>query len=309
MHLLRSTSTLALFFLISISLLGQAVSINNTGAPPHPSAILDVSSNTQGMLIPRVNTFPANAAEGLLVYREDLKCFFFNDGADWQIMEGAYASGDGITIDNNNVISMNISGQQAGDMMCYDGTHWLRVPKGQDGDVLVMKNGVPTWEAGTTGGSTTLPPHTVGESFGGGIIFYVDGTGTHGLIAYPSDLPTPLPWSNASSHSLIGANADAIYGGIANTAAIVNAFGPGDYAAKACDDFTGGGFTDWYLPSRFELSMLYNTRNVVGGFTNLFYWSSTEANTTDAWCVAFAIGEVLDDNKWGDARVRPIRAF
>ena len=122
---------------------------------------------------------------------------------------------------------MNLDGQVTGDMMCYDGTNWIRVPKGQDGDVLVMKNGVPTWETGTTGGGTTLPPHTVGESFGGGIIFYVDGTGMHGLIAYPSDLPSALPWSIAPDHSLIGANADAIYGGIANSATIVAAFGPG----------------------------------------------------------------------------------
>ncbi len=29
--------------------------------------------------------------------------------------------------------------------------------------------------------------HKIGEKFGGGIVFYVDATGEHGLIASPSD--------------------------------------------------------------------------------------------------------------------------
>ena len=291
----------------SINLSGQAISINTTGEPPHPSAILDVSSTDKGMLIPRLTSFPVNAAEGLLVYREDLKCFYFNDGQEWKIMEGIYQGGNGINIDQNNTISIEVPGQQAGDMMCYDGSNWIRIPKGQDGDILVIKNGAPQWQNAPA--SNPNPPHYVGESFGGGIVFYVDGTGMHGLIAAPADEAATLSWAPTSTHQLVGANGDAIGAGATNTALIVAAYGPGVYAAQACDDFTGGGFTDWYLPSLFELSLLYNVQNTVGGFSNTFYWSSTEADAGNAQCVFFGNGEVFSDNKSGATNVRAIRAF
>jgi len=49
--------------------------INNNGAPAHPSALLDVSSTTQGTLITRMTTVQRNnivsPAEGLMVYNLD----------------------------------------------------------------------------------------------------------------------------------------------------------------------------------------------------------------------------------------------
>lgn len=298
--------SICIFFLICSwsPLFGQgAISINTTGAPPHESAILDVSSSDKGMLIPRLNAFPANAAEGLLVYREDLKCFYFNDGLEWKIMEGVYREGNGINIDNNNNISLEIPGQTTGDMMCYDGNNWIRIPMGQDGDIMVVKDGIPQWE------SAAAPPVMIGDNLGGGIVFYVDGSGMHGLIAAPTDHNTAVPWAPTSTHVLVGANSDGIGAGAINTTAIVTQYGPGTYAAKVCDDLTTGGLTDWYLPSRTELLLLFNERNTIGGFSSLFYWSSTETDAADAVCVFLGSGEILSDNKTGAARVRAIRAF
>ena len=302
--------TIPLFIItlfLSIQISGQSISINNNGAPPHPSAILDVSSTDKGMLIPRITSFPVNAAEGLLVYREDLKCFFFNDGSEWKIMEGTYTGGNGIEVSNDNEISLEIQGQVEGDMMCFDGTNWIRIPKGQEGDMMVIKDGVPQWEAATA--SNPNPPHYVGEVFGGGIVFWVDGSGEHGLIAAPNDQSSGAPWGIGDTHILVGANGDGIGAGAANTAAIVNAFGAGTYAAKIADDYNGGGRTDWYLPSLTELALLYAVRETVGGFTAGFYWTSTESTTTSSWCIFMGNGAQLDDNKWGDANVRAIRAF
>jgi uncharacterized protein (TIGR02145 family) len=55
------------------------VAINPTGIAADPSAMLDVSSNSKGMLIPRLTTAQRNAiaapAEGLLIFNSTTKCF------------------------------------------------------------------------------------------------------------------------------------------------------------------------------------------------------------------------------------------
>ena len=67
----------------------QSVSINNTAAAPAPSSMLDVSSTTKGMLIPRMNKGQKNGigspATGLLIYQNapDSTGFYYYDGAKW----------------------------------------------------------------------------------------------------------------------------------------------------------------------------------------------------------------------------------
>ena len=50
------------------------VSINSTGTPPDPKAMLDVSASDKGILIPRISMLmlPASPPAGLLVYVQDL---------------------------------------------------------------------------------------------------------------------------------------------------------------------------------------------------------------------------------------------
>lgn len=74
---------LSLFF-IAHQAIAQNVGINATGAAPHTSAILDVSSTTKGVLFPRMTTAQRNAiaspAEGLMVYNTDCKDINFYNG-------------------------------------------------------------------------------------------------------------------------------------------------------------------------------------------------------------------------------------
>jgi hypothetical protein len=71
------------FLLLSISALAQ----NNVGigtTTPDPSAVLDVSSSTKGMLVPRLNALQrlglSNPYHSLLVFDTDSSCFFYNRG-------------------------------------------------------------------------------------------------------------------------------------------------------------------------------------------------------------------------------------
>src|SRR5690606_19157997 len=77
---------------IPMKLWQQGVSIGSTGTPPHPSAALDVNSQTGGMLFPRMTTAQRNSivspAEGLFIFNTDTRCFeFYNNlSASWQQM-------------------------------------------------------------------------------------------------------------------------------------------------------------------------------------------------------------------------------
>ena len=82
-------------FWLSFPLLLQAqVSINFDQSDPHPSAMLDVKSTEQGLLIPRMSTSQRNAitnpATGLLIYNLDETTLQSFDGANWNKLSGQW---------------------------------------------------------------------------------------------------------------------------------------------------------------------------------------------------------------------------
>lgn len=175
-------------------------------------------------------------------------------------------------------------------------------------------------------------PPKVGDHYGGGVVFYVDETGQHGLIASLSDLDdgSGIQWYNGVN-KVTGATGDGIGAGASNTTIIVVAQisdNPnGNFAAKLAADFsvqedgvtpcTGAVgeicYGDWYLPSKYELNLLYQQRDVVGGFTtdarDGFYWSSTEQSIEHAWLHYFYILDQPYGTKNNTFKVRAIRAF
>jgi hypothetical protein len=80
-------------------------------------------------------------------------------------------------------------------------------------------------------------------------------------------------------------------------------------AARRCGDLVEGGYSDWYLPSRIELTQLYNNRVAIGGFTETYYWSSTEVDANNAITYAFSIGSYFQAGKTFAFLVRAIRSF
>jgi hypothetical protein len=94
----------------------QSVSINTTGATADPSAILDVTSTTKGMLIPRMTkaqkTAIATPATGLLIYQTspDSLGFQYYDGAQWIWLSGTSDSTAWKITGNANITSSNFLG-------------------------------------------------------------------------------------------------------------------------------------------------------------------------------------------------------
>lgn len=95
--------------------------------------------------------------------------------------------------------------------------------------------------------------HFIGELYGGGIIVSLntDSLGEqHGLIMSLKYLDQNM---TLAKYYTTSANENTSWDGKFNTEQLVQFYGPGEYAAYGCDTFTGGGFSDWYLPSIFEL--------------------------------------------------------
>ena len=151
----------------------------------------------------------------------------------------------------------------------------------------------------------------VGDTLEGGIVFYLDNSGTHGLVAALSDQNTAIVWGNAPF--IIPNVTDITLGsGMSNTVSILTNQGPGNYAAGICDILNLNGFNDWYLPSLEELSFMYTNLFLhgLGGFLPQgYYWSSSEKSLNEAWEIWFENGKQNFDFKDKTYAVRAIRTF
>lgn len=163
---------------------------------------------------------------------------------------------------------------------------------------------------------TTPTSFTIGQSYQGGLVAYIDGTGSHGLIVAPFDQSTGMQWYNGSNTTIgTGPAGYGIGQGNANTNAIVTSQGAGNYAAKLCYDLVLNGYSDWYLPSKDELNKLYENRSMLvtianGGFAANYYWSSSENLNTNAWGQYFGASvQILPFTKDYANYVRAVRTF
>lgn len=85
--------------------------------------------------------------------------------------------------------------------------------------------------------SSSEPLIKIGSQYGGGIVFYVDHTGQHGLIAAKSDMEGSSP-------------------GIAAMKGLSEGLFNWPDAIAACRKSETGGFRDWILPDKEQLNHL-----------------------------------------------------
>ncbi len=164
---------------------------------------------------------------------------------------------------------------------------------------------------------------------------YLEAAPTRGLNAWTDVIYVPnysissatYQWSgNTDTPVGVGARGVAVGTGYQNTEAIVTQSANSNRAATVSRDYVGpNNLTDWYLPSKDELNELckYARQETTGetsvsctssgslrdGFSDWIYWSSTELDSSHAYCKWFSIGYDSFHSKGGIRVVRPIRAF
>jgi hypothetical protein len=140
-----------------------------------------------------------------------------------------------------------------------------------------------------------------GDYYKGGIIFYLDESGRHGLVVSKENI-------NDQERSLLNI---MLWEGEQYTF---------NEAASIARKYRGGGFNDWFLPSINQLKMINLIRNYCEGLNYYSksakmvvwhaYWSSTEINSEEAYEFRFALGGYSTSmNKVVSAYVRAIRRF
>lgn len=169
---------------------------------------------------------------------------------------------------------------------------------------------------GGGGPSPTPPLYALRDTGpGGGHIFYLtDSTGEHGMEAALVGTEWSLKEWKKRGTDIPGCGGLDIGTGYQNCLDWIAAGGYSDSAINLAWYLSSGGKTDWYLPSREELHMMYAQLYLfgVGGFTGgigTYYWSSSEQSSTNSYAVTFANGQKLSQSKSNDYYVRAIRNF
>ena len=152
---------------------------------------------------------------------------------------------------------------------------------GTNGQVLTSNGTSITW-ATPASSSSSSPTYTTGlNSDLGGYVFFLSTDSKHGLVAETQDQSTTTTWYDAEDK-------------ISN---------------QANHSTNGKKFTDWRLPTKHELNLMYSVKTSIGGFASNFYWSSTEGDSTSASYQYFGDGAQNATSKFNSFYVRPVRAF
>jgi hypothetical protein len=159
----------------------------------------------------------------------------------------------------------------------------------------------------------------MGTSNAGGLVFYNDGNG-HGFTCAPADQSTGAPWGCFGT-AITGADGTILGSGAQNTTDIYFGCSTSNIAARICYNLVLNGYSDWYLPSKDELKLVYTNLKVqgYGSFDSLAsYWSSSENpyNSQEAFHIMFSNGfeavNTCSDRCYGkdyNHHVRAVRSF
>ena len=134
-----------------------------------------------------------------------------------------------------------------------------------------------------------------GKGLHGGRVFFVDESGLHGLEAQPYDL---------YEHYMDYRRDQSIFDRLFSGKRLGITWGD---ALKTIER----NYPGWRLPTKEELNLLYLQKDLIRGFTDRHYWSSTKNNTTignvtygGVWAQDFDNG---NQDSWGEESIFDVR--
>lgn len=160
----------------------------------------------------------------------------------------------------------------------------------------------------------------IGDNYQGGKIAYIFNPGdpgyvsgeSHGLIVTVNDYTSTQGngWGCQGS-TITGADGRALGTGKQNTIDIIAGCATAGIAARVCGDLVLNGYSDWFLPSEIELTAIMFNGGAIGGFTQDYYWTSSEYSSTHAYRLFYVnnygnTGNSFKDYGW---KFRPVRQF
>ena len=82
-------------------------------------------------------------------------------------------------------------------------------------------------------------------------------------------------------------------------------------AVDIANNYRGGGYSDWRLPTRSELNNIYINLRLqnLAGLGNDIYWTSSNYGTADAYYQNFSNGRQSLENQDVGYKVRAVRVF
>jgi len=306
-NIVRKIIVQCTFFLLVILFVENSMAqttgaaINTTGTAADNSAILDVSSSTQGMLVPRLaltsttsqSPITATPANSLLVYNTATTgdvtpgYYYWDSGSSsWvRLTTGIGPTGPTGPAGNNGTAgSTGPTGPT--------GTDGITGPQGPAGTNGTNGSAGPTGPAGANG--------TNGTTGSTGPTGPAGPTGSSASCAAAGSGETLIQFNGC----LYVKNADANGGGQTTWA----------NAVSACASLGAG----WYLPDKMELDAIFQnysgyasawqgTAGTLSGFQQSPYWSSTGSFSSQAYRIDFWDGAASYTSKSNNAYVRCVR--
>ena len=159
----------------------------------------------------------------------------------------------------------------------------------------------------------------IGSKYGGGIVFFVNDIGNHGLVCFENDFGKAI-WGGDYTNIETDKSGVMNNSGLTNTKKIAEHASwifkesiflglhksPVVTAAKLCLESSQNDYRDWYLPTIAELKILYTNLHIkgIGNFQDAEYWSSSAA-----YALSFKSGKASKSGTANSNYVRAIRAF
>ena len=324
---------ISLIALMLFTALGYAQVGINTNTPDASSA-LEIESTTGGILIPRLTQTQRDAitepATGLMIYQTNQTTgFYFYDGTAWTKINGVAgpqgeAGSQGIQGAQGDIGLTGATGspgaQGAQGEAGLQGIQGVQGADGAPGAQGAQGEAGLQGIQGVQGADATSPTYSIGDIVNGGVVFWLDSTGQHGLVAAFSDVATSVEWgclstdlpnvSNVPYNGGVPTGSGAEIGdGFNNTNDILQdcPTAPAAFAARSLG-------AQWFLPSAKELNEMYLNKTTLEGVSGFnafgnYYWSSTEYGFDNAWRQYFLNGVQFDPSKSTTYYVRAVRAF
>jgi len=224
-----------------------------------------------------------------------------------------YSEGDFVTVGGNPGGLENIDGVTAAHF--FDGWEDNSGAVFYEGETFSMPSHDVTLRVNWS-------PYGIGdEGPATGVVFYDKGSYSDEwryLEAAPYDQSSGIRWGTED----LDITGDADYlppelleigYGKSNTYWIVLDDPDDQNAATECQERTSiGGKQDWFLPSYDEIAEMQKFKNIIGGFSERDYWSSTEDSFMDGYGALgydFLAGQEIRSGKSGQMAVRAVRRF